>query len=304
MATVLVMMSTYNGEKFLQEQVDSILNQENCDVHLLIRDDGSKDETIKILDKYSSQDSRVSWYTGENLRSAKSFMHLLIHCEKIYDYYAFADQDDVWDIDKLSVAIGMLEQEAGPALYCSNSMLVNEKLEDSEEYLYKHVPNFTFSRVLIAGQIQGATIVLNSEFANYFEHKTIPNYIPMHDYYVSAVCLAIGGKIFYDSNSHMKYRQHGNNVFGIDTSFLGKVKRNLNTMFQTNDFFDLQRFSQELINLNQSSLDEDSKVLLNLAKDYKKSFTNRFKLAFYKGLSFGRLNQDISFRLAVLLGRL
>lgn len=304
MATVLVMMSTYNGEKFLQEQLDSILNQENCDVHLLIRDDGSKDRTIKILENYSSQDSRVSWYTGENLRSAKSFMHLLIHCEKNYDYYAFADQDDVWDVDKLSVAIGMLEQEAGPALYCSNSILVNEKLEDSEEYLYKHVPKFTFSRVLIAGQIQGATIVLNSEFANYFEHKAIPNYIPMHDYYVSAVCLAVGGKIFYDSNSHMKYRQHGNNVFGIDTSFLGKVKRNLNTMFQTNDFFDLQRFSQELINLNQSSLDDDSKILLNLAKDYKKSFTNRFKLAFYKGLSFGRLNQDISFRLAVLLGRL
>ena len=111
-------------------------------------------------------------------------------------------------------------------------------------------------------------------------------------------------KIFYDSDSHMKYRQHGNNVFGIDTSFLGKVKRNLNTVFQTNDFFDLQRFSQELIILNQASLDSDSKTLLNLAKDYKKSFTNRLKLAFYKGLSFGRLNQAISFRLAILLGRL
>ena len=79
MTTVLVMMSTYNGEKFLQEQVDSILNQENCEVRLLIRDDGSKDRTIKILEDYSSKDSRVSWYTGENLRSAKSFMHLLIH---------------------------------------------------------------------------------------------------------------------------------------------------------------------------------------------------------------------------------
>ncbi|VUW93527.1 UDP-Glc:alpha-D-GlcNAc-diphosphoundecaprenol beta-1,3-glucosyltransferase WfgD [Streptococcus constellatus] len=304
MTTVLVMMSTYNGEKFLQEQVDSILNQEDCEVRLLIRDDGSKDRTIKILEDYSNKDSRVSWYTGENLRSAKSFMHLLIHCEKFYDYYAFADQDDVWDVDKLSVAIESLEQQGGPAIYCSNSMLVNEELEGSGEYLYKHVPQFTLSRVLIAGQIQGATMVLNRTFANYFEHEEIPNYIPMHDYYVSAVCLAVGGKVFYDSDSHMKYRQHGNNVFGIDTSFLGKVKRNLNTVFQTNDFFDLQRFSQELINLNRASLDDDSKILLNLAKDYKKSFINRLKLAFYKGLSFGRLNQAISFRLAILLGRL
>lgn len=304
MTTVLVMMSTYNGEKFLQEQVDSILNQEDCEVRLLIRDDGSKDRTIKILEDYSNKDSRVSWYTGENLRSAKSFMHLLIHCEKFYDYYAFADQDDVWDVDKLSVAIESLEQQGGPAIYCSNSMLVDKELKGDGEYLYKHVPKFTLSRVLIAGQIQGATMVLNRAFANYFEHKEIPNYIPMHDYYVSAVCLAVSGKIFYDSDSHMKYRQHGNNVFGIDTSFLGKVKRNFNTVFQTNDFFDLQRFSQELINLNQASLDSDSKILLNLAKDYKKSFTNRLKLAFYKGLSFGRLNQAISFRLAILLGRL
>ena len=97
-------MSTYNGEQYLEQQIVSVLNQENCEVELLIRDDGSTDKTMDIIRKYSSL-YNVDYYCDYNLKSAKSFMHLLNNCDKKYDYYAFCDQDDVWDKDKLCIAI-------------------------------------------------------------------------------------------------------------------------------------------------------------------------------------------------------
>ena len=100
---VLVLMSTYNGEQYLQQQIDSIITQKNVDVELLVRDDGSTDKTIDILKDYQ-QKGLLSYYAGENLKPQLSFLHLLRHAPEC-KYYAFADQDDVWLEDKLSSGI-------------------------------------------------------------------------------------------------------------------------------------------------------------------------------------------------------
>lgn len=117
--SVQVVMSTYNGEKYLKEQIDSILSQEGVDVRLYIRDDGSSDRTTDILASYQEH-KNVKIEKGNNLGFAKSFLTALDECDEA-DYYAFSDQDDVWEKDKLSTAIEILEEESQstPLLYCS-----------------------------------------------------------------------------------------------------------------------------------------------------------------------------------------
>ena len=97
---VLVLMSTYNGEKYLREQIDSILGQRGVEVSLLVRDDGSTDATLTTLDEYK-ESGRLDYYCGNNLGPARSFMHLLQNAPAS-DFYAFSDQDDKWMDDKLS----------------------------------------------------------------------------------------------------------------------------------------------------------------------------------------------------------
>ena len=125
---ICVMLSSYNGEKYIKEQIDSILAQKiDGEMILLVRDDGSTDETKQILNEYRSKYNNISWYTGDNLKAAKSFWDL-VNSAPDADYYAFCDQDDVWYPDKLVRAINALEKEAIPALYASNVVVVDQNL--------------------------------------------------------------------------------------------------------------------------------------------------------------------------------
>ena len=94
MNKVQVLLSTYNGEKYIKEQIESILNQEGVEVSLLIRDDGSSDRTIEIVKKISEQNNNIILFKGQNMGPARSFMDLVKKSDEV-DYYAFADQDDV-----------------------------------------------------------------------------------------------------------------------------------------------------------------------------------------------------------------
>ena len=124
MNRVLVIMSTYNGEKYVREQINSILMQKNVEVSVLVRDDGSTDGTLEVIN--GLQDDRITVLNGENMGCEASFFELLMHC-KGYEYYAFSDQDDIWLEDKLARAIGMIGSSDTPVLYCSNQMLVDGK---------------------------------------------------------------------------------------------------------------------------------------------------------------------------------
>ena len=118
---ITVLMSTYNGEKYLREQIESILNQKNVRVQILVRDDGSTDHTHIILDEYQ-KNGKLNWYTGMNLKSSKSFMNLVTKAPET-EYYAFCDQDDVWNNDKLYRAVNKLKSMGNmniPRLYSCN----------------------------------------------------------------------------------------------------------------------------------------------------------------------------------------
>ena len=125
---VLVLMSTYNGEQYLQQQINSIITQKNVEVELIVRDDGSTDKTIDILKDYQ-QKGLLSYYAGENLKPQYSFLHLLRHAPEC-KYYAFADQDDVWLEDKLYSGIKEIYSfDNQPAIYTCQTQMTNQYLE-------------------------------------------------------------------------------------------------------------------------------------------------------------------------------
>ena len=126
MRNILVLMSTYNGEKYLKEQIDSILAQKNVEVTIRVRDDGSTDGTIRILEEYQKC-GKLNWYSSTNMGPAKSFLDLVYNAPLKYDYYAFCDQDDYWKEDKLYKAIERLEHfDDKPALYHCELEIVDE----------------------------------------------------------------------------------------------------------------------------------------------------------------------------------
>lgn len=224
MKKIAVLMSTYNGEKYLREQLDSILNQKNVEVSILIRDDGSTDSTIYLLDAYKNKYRNISWYNGKNIRTAKSFIDLIINAPKDVDYYAFSDQDDVWIEDKLSRAVDLLEEldSSYPRLYCSNYQLVDNQLHYLPDN--NHVSTETFGAALVSSCCTGCTTVFDKKLKEFLSIE-IPNYILMHDDWAHKVCLAVGGSVFYDKEKHILYRQHGNNVDGGVRTLSSRIKK-------------------------------------------------------------------------------
>ena len=126
---VVVLLSTYNGERFLEEQLESIVAQKGVKPTIIVRDDGSTDRTREILDKWQ-EGGRLRWYNGPNMGPARSFLNLLRDSDDA-DYYAFSDQDDYWLPEKLDVATSKLAPYGDePALYFSQTQLVDKDLKE------------------------------------------------------------------------------------------------------------------------------------------------------------------------------
>lgn len=227
MDKVQVLLSTYNGEKYLQEQIESILKQEDVEISLLIRDDGSCDKTIEIIENLKRKNSNISYYPGDNLGPARSFMDL-INKSGNFDYYAFSDQDDVWKPKKLISAINKLKQSNKPSLYMSSLEIVDENLNFIET---KQVDgNFCFEGEMIKNFATGCTQVFNKTLMKIIKSYT-PNYIIMHDSWITRVCYAIGGNVIIDNNSNILYRQHQGNVLGYQDEGFQKLKRQFKIAF-------------------------------------------------------------------------
>lgn len=271
MERVQILMSTYNGEKYLREQIESIINQEGVDVSILVRDDGSTDSTISILDEYKKQ-GILDFYTGENLRPARSFMHLVMNAPES-DYYALCDQDDVWLQGKLEKAVEALRNETGSALYYHGMNLVDSDLNKFGYYFRKeeYAQSLEYS-CLFGDEIAGCTMVFNKQLLSEIK-KYNPEFITMHDGWVHRVCLCVGGKIIGDQTPYINYRQHQNNAVGMG-------KRDLRKQFDAisrkeNKF---SRLAQEMTRGYGNYIKKNDLDFLNILTEYKNDFEYRLKL--------------------------
>ena len=163
-------MSTYNGAHYLNEQLQSIYSQKNVHLDLLVRDDGSKDETLSILQNEQNK-GKLNYYTGGNLGPANSFLDLLFSAPQ-HKYYAFSDQDDVWIDDKLDSAIKQIEKyDDVPALYFCQTQLVDKNLNKMENVTIH--PYLSYGESLVYQFVGGCTMVFNDAL-----RKIIVNYHP------------------------------------------------------------------------------------------------------------------------------
>ena len=211
---VLVLMSTYNGERFLREQIDSILSQEGVDVRLLVRDDGSKDQTQPILSDYASRYQNITWKACENVGFVKSFSALVsmaLASDSTVDFYAFADQDDIWMPAKLLTACSVLsgKDPSRPHLFTSNSMQVDAEGNELELFHKGPEPRFRKGNVLVFGTEQGCSMVFNKR-AMVLYAECEPQ-LTWHDRWLYHICYFLGS-VTYDHRPLFYYRRHEHNA--------------------------------------------------------------------------------------------
>lgn len=297
MTKSIILISTYNGETFLSQQIDSIISQsQKC--NLLVRDDGSKDGTQDLLKAYQ-QKGILQWYTGENLRPAKSFWNLLQNAPKS-DYYAFSDQDDVWMEDKLLVATDMMKDyEDVPCLYFSAKRLVDKDLnliaDTKDNFL------LTLGEAMIYNPVTGCTMVINKVLREILlsANPVLPS---LHDSWIYRTCLAVGGKVIYDSIPHIKYRQHGNNVVG-HVGLYGRLKAFLKSLTGPKLSSARSNTAKELLRCYGPKMTVASREMLILLSEYDRSVKKKLRLIFNSEMKTSSLSGRLTFILYVLFNK-
>ena len=226
---VAVLMSTYNGKKYLKEQIDSILKQKSVNVTLFIRDDGSSDNTLTIIESYLPNNN-IILIKGTNIGAPCSFASLVKYVSNLtvnFDYYSFSDQDDIWLPSKLIRGINYIKEQNEPCLYCSNQILYINNEEKGFRY-NKELTIDLWSHIL-KNDISGCTMVMNSRLFNILNQVGFPRIdilnFRMHDTWTLLIA-CIYGKVIYDKNSEILYRIHDSNCVGIKKdNFWNRIKR-------------------------------------------------------------------------------
>lgn len=280
---LIVLMSTYNGEKYLKEQLNSLISQELKPDKILIRDDGSNDTTLDILKYYSDNYHFIEYYQGENKGPAKSFWELINVCEDA-DYYALCDQDDVWHKDKLKIAIDTLKQERDkdiPLLYCSKYTMTDENLNPLETDISKLYNYTDFPHALLYQTAPGCTMVFNDAAKKQIVKYDIDKeFCIIHDSIIHKI-VTLFGKMILDETSHIYYRQHSSNQIGMPKTkkeqFLLRIKRFLNGKNKNYR----KNMAKSLLNVYGNEITDNKKELLEIVadydtnKEYKKQLMNK-----------------------------
>ena len=220
--TVTILLATYNGEKYLSHQLESIIHQTYTNWKLIIRDDNSNDNTISIIQQYKEQYTDkivVLENNGENKGSLFNFSTLLDAAGNA-EYIMFCDQDDEWKKNKIEVTFAKmqeLEKQFGdryPILIFTNFQYVNEKMqviESKKDFEINRISNFGFAQLLAQNPVYGCTTLMNRALTA--KVGTIPAEADFHDHWIALIAAAFG-KLYYLKEKTVLYRQHVNNVSG------------------------------------------------------------------------------------------
>lgn len=267
---VIVLMSTFNGEKYIDEQVRSILDQLPPDGLLMVRDDGSCDGTVARTQAFG--DARIQLLCGENLGFARSFLTLLSLTPSNADMVMFSDQDDIWLDGKIMRAWEHLKPyEAIPALYCSAQTLVDENLVQLKAATpWPHRP--CFINALVENIVTGCTAALNQRAVTLLHRSGIPKGVHFHDWWIYLV-ISEFGVVVADDKPTILYRQHAKNQIGHGAGWLGRqmqiikfLQKNdwvgimLNQIFELHFYYGKQLDPKSTIFIKNYFRIEDGKV--------------------------------------------
>jgi len=308
MENVLVLLSTYNGEKYLREQLNSIIAQEEVNFHILVRDDGSNDATIKILEEYQANFGKITIMEGQNVGAALSFYNLLLKadsCLDNFDYYAFADQDDYWFPRKLIESVTLLnKQSAYYKLYYGKVTATNSKLEPIETV--KIMPSTSLASNIVSSRALGCTMVFNRNLlhkacviSEYLNKKSKTDYIPYHDGWMSLVAYSLGGAVVVGKEPLMFYRQHEHNAVGTGKNVFGLIKARFIRYLKSEKT--KSKKCQIVLGLLGNEIPTQNKNLLCLCAYYSQSLKKRIQLACRKDLyEYGLIDNIGTFGVIIL----
>ena len=307
MKSVLVLMATYNGERYLSEQINSILVQEEVAVNILISDDCSTDKTADILRKYSSDYSNITvLHSPKNVGGIANFFSLIRYAANMkerFDYYAFSDQDDYWLPNKLLSASSALDNFdiSQPLLYCSRQTNCDESLEPlyTDYYSQWSRKDYAYSNLVNLPSAYACTMVFNYELL-YKMSKIPPTTRRWHDEW-ALVLASLFGKVCADENAYMLRRIHGDNVFGKKKTLSAKIQHR---PFSWNRGPVFSEAAKDLVNIFGSELGrEDAKFISGVAT-YRDKMTTRIRLALDKRIHGLSPKNDAFMRIKILFGRI
>lgn len=284
MESVLVLLSTYNGERFLREQLDSLYAQEGVEMNILVRDDGSKDSTITILNEYKSKYGRMEIIKGQNVGAGPSFLELLnfaLSKYSSYKYYAFCDQDDVWFVHKLESGVRALEKSKKKLkMYFSGAINTDAELNLINPSHVRLINSFGAN--LVANHIIGCSMMFNKallEEINKINTRPfkIPNgNIPIHDAWAAFVAYSLDADVIQSNASMMYYRQHGNNTIGAEHGFLSIQWHRITRYLKTATHGKANKCIIALQVLDD--IPQRNKLLMELVANYRNSLWKKIRL--------------------------
>ncbi|MNW34163.1 putative glycosyl transferase [compost metagenome] len=287
---ILILLSTYNGDKYIKEQLNSLLHQQDVEAHILIRDDGSKDLTVSILKEYTElYPAKISYSIDSNLGAKKSFFALMLHAFEYiqnYDFFSFCDQDDVWKPNKLSDAVSLLQNEdqTKPLLYCSSTQMVDADLNILS--VWPSIPRKTLStnNAIVENVVVGCTSVINQAALKLLASNPPTNYdhIIMHDWW-TYLCISTFGKVIFDPEPKILYRQHGNNALGGQTdNWLNKWKKRFHRFFQGQNHYIISNQAREFDRCFHHLMDQKTQIeLRRFLQVLDKPIWSRFMFTFH-----------------------
>lgn len=212
MALISIAVATYNGEKYIEEQMQSILNQTFQDFEVVVRDDCSNDDTYEILCRIARKDNRISLKRNiHNIGFKRNFERIVNDCTG--KFIAFSDQDDIWEIKHLEILLSIIGNKD---LACGNSLLVDQ-YNNSLKITMKDVVGMEQEietanvcwRLFYDNFVQGSAMLVRKELCD--KYLPIPEQVGFHDYWLALVA-SVNNGIAYTSQIILRYRQHGNNV--------------------------------------------------------------------------------------------
>lgn len=265
---VAILLCTYNGQQYLAEQLESFAEQTHSNWEVWTSDDGSQDGTHAILESYRGKwGGRLSILFGPGKGFVANFLSLTCKVSIAADYYAYSDQDDIWESNKLERALRWLQSVPAhlPALYCSRTRLVDaDKIEIGLSPLFSKPPSF--ANALMQNIGGGNTMVFNNAARSLLKvaREDIP--VITHDWWAYMVVTGCGGHVFYDAEPTLRYRQHNDNLVGISASWPARLKR-IRMLFQggfrvwnDSNIAALRKLQEKLTPENRELLDRFAKA--------------------------------------------
>ncbi|WP_411959325.1 glycosyltransferase family 2 protein [Pseudomonas sp. s4] len=303
---VAILLSTYNGEEFLNEQLDSLAQQTHKNWTIYASDDGSNDSTTRILASYRQRigEDRLHIFEGPQLGFAANFLSLVRREEIQASYFAFCDQDDIWAPRRLESGITWMNNlpQDRPGLYCSRTSLI-----DASGAPIGSSPLFTkrpcFKNALVQSIAGGNTMLLNNAARDLLKKTSIDTKIISHDWWAYILITGCGGDVHYSNEPTIYYRQHDRNIIGSNIDIKDRIARFRKLLLGS--FREWNNANLSAISSLKSELTQDNLRTLDLfEKSRQANLFNRLYLLQQSGVHRQNILDTLGLVVATILKRL